>query len=124
MIETEKYAYGFDLCRNEEEVKARLRSLAKMLHPDAGGDATLFGNCKAEADRRMKEIRDGGRTRNSGRKSDNRARDAAEETLSGLMESPLIQGILADTIRRCVPPRYRGTVAGIAAMLSDSKEGR
>ena len=121
---TAKYAGGFDLCRNEEEVKARLRSLAKMLHPDAGGDATLFGNCKAEADRRMKEIRNGGRTRNSGRKSGNRARDAAEETLAGLMDSPLIQGILADTIRRCVPPRYRGTVAGIAAMLSDSKEGR
>lgn len=121
---TEKYAYGFDLCRNEEEVKARLRSLARMLHPDAGGDDILFGNCKAEAERRVMEIRGAGSSRRAGRKSDNRERDAAEETLSGLMDSPLIQGILADTIRRCVPPRYRGTVAGIAALLSDSKEGR
>ncbi len=57
MTEQQTYAYGFEQCTTEQDVKARLRSLAKLLHPDRGGDSTLMANCKAEADRRIDEIR-------------------------------------------------------------------
>lgn len=121
---TEKYTYGFDRCRTADEVKARLRTLAKMLHPDAGGDDILFGNCKAEAERRLCEIAGGNGGTHRRQTGARRESDALDEALAGLMASPFVQGAVADTIRRCVPPRYREAVAGIAAMLSGGKDGR
>lgn len=89
MTEQQPYAYGFERCATEQDVKARLRALAKLLHPDRGGDSTLMANCKAEADRRISEIRNPQATKQpSGRRAG--ARQVMPEMLQTLLQDEAV----------------------------------
>lgn len=50
------YKFGFDKCQSFTEIKERKKRLALLLHPDKGGDATLFASMSEEAQQRVDEL--------------------------------------------------------------------
>lgn len=117
------YAYGFDTCKSEEEVKNRLRSLSKILHPDHEGDALLFGNCKQEAERRIRELR-GEETATPPPPKRPRTRpqtDSVTAFVGALLGRPEVQKAVVDACLDGAPESVRKIAMEIAQRITERR---
>jgi hypothetical protein len=83
-----------------DECKERWRRLASLLHPDKGGDATLFAEAKGEYERRRAQIERGRQTRADGGLG-------LMETLGEILQTPATQRLIADGVGRLIDPQVR-----------------
>lgn len=126
-----QYSYGFDQCQTEEEVKTRLRNLAKLLHPDHNGDPILFANCKAEAETRIAELRNPHKEQS--RQNQYRQTQSARQQRPAHQHNPLgdiatvliqdedVQKAIIGSLMGKIPANMRKAVKTIATCIAQQK---
>ena len=94
--------YGFDKCASEADVQARWRELAKLLHPDHGGDNTLLVEARQARDYRLHEISNAQRETNN-----------LPNVILSVLGSEAVQKILADEVSRRLSPEVKNALMTI-----------
>lgn len=95
-----RYKYGFDRCKTFVEVCQRKSTLSKLLHPDRGGDALLFGEMTAEARERIDELSEqplGGK-KGDGRNAVEDKPDIITELLNTVLQSNALKRKITDIV--------------------------
>ena len=117
-----EYKYGFDKCQSFGEVKERRRRLSVLLHPDKGGDNTLFAAMIAESEQRVEDLSNlFDKHEKSSETEDSKPKNKPAQQLSNIATAILraddVQQLIANEVRRRMNPQTAQIVSEILSKI-------